>query len=191
MGRRQHRVPFVLDPGDIKRLGDEEIRLILRGADGLIMQGGRSLLAKVLKGSKEKKLLELELNQSPAYGGLSHLTVEAITARIDWLILQGYLDIEYDGRLPLLVYTPKGWDIERETYVQELHAELDAQLVASETVPDLSDLNDRNREMVMEFIERIEATGDSKYLPALKVWSANTYKKIRVRLQNAIDQLQT
>lgn len=189
MSRRQHRIPVSLDPKDVEDLAEEEIRLILRGADEMIMSGGRSLLAKLLKGSKDKKLGELALDQSPAYGGLCHLTLEAITARIDWLILQDYLDIEYDGRLPMLVFTPKGWDIERETYVGELHAWLDAQLVASASVPDLSYLNDRNRGMIMDFIERLEASGDSRYRPALEAWSTNTYKKIRARLKDAIQQL--
>jgi hypothetical protein len=38
------------------------------GADDLIMSGGRALLAKILAGSKDKKLLELELDTSPVYG---------------------------------------------------------------------------------------------------------------------------
>jgi hypothetical protein len=36
------------------------------------------------------------------------------------VIEQGYLDIEYDYRLPLLVFTDRGWDIERETMADEL-----------------------------------------------------------------------
>jgi hypothetical protein len=32
------------------------------------MSGGRAMLAKIMAGSKDKKLLELKLDQSPVYG---------------------------------------------------------------------------------------------------------------------------
>ena len=77
-------------------------------------------LPKILAGSKDKKLLELELNSSPVYGAFKGVSQKEILAKIDWLIVHHYLAIEYNYRLPLLVYTDKGWDIERETYANEL-----------------------------------------------------------------------
>ncbi len=68
MSRKVRRVPVILDPKDIQQLSDEEIRIILRGAEDLIFSGGRGLLAKVLKGSRQKAVLEHELDRSPAYG---------------------------------------------------------------------------------------------------------------------------
>ena len=68
MNRKVRRVPVVLDAGQIKKLPQEDIRMILRGADELISNGGRSMLAKILKGSKDKKILEYKLNECPAYG---------------------------------------------------------------------------------------------------------------------------
>lgn len=189
MSRKVRRVPVSPDAGDIKQLSAEEIALILRGADDLIMRGGRNLLAKVLKGSREKKLIELELDRSPAYGKLDHLTLNEILARIDWLILNDYLDVEYDGRLPLLVYTPRGWEIERDTYTVEMLARVDALIADSDTPPDLTWLNDRNREVVMLLLDRIETTGDAGYLPALEAWSSNTYKKIRTRIRRVMESL--
>ncbi len=125
MSRKVRRVPVTLDPKGITELSDEETRIILRGADELIFSGGRGLLAKVLKGSRQKAVLEHELDQSPAYGALSEQSLEQITARIDWLIINGYFRIEYDYRLPLLVYGERGWAIERETYADELLERLD------------------------------------------------------------------
>ena len=55
MSRKVRRVPVVLDAGEIRNLPLEDIRMILRGADELISTGGRSMLAKILKGSKDKK----------------------------------------------------------------------------------------------------------------------------------------
>lgn len=60
MSRKKPRVRYELDSGDVKYLTDKEIRSILRAADELIAIGGRSMLAKILKGSKDKKVLEHE-----------------------------------------------------------------------------------------------------------------------------------
>ena len=56
MSKKIHRVPVVLDAGEIKDLPSEDIRMILRGADELIFTGGRNMLAKLLKGSKDKRM---------------------------------------------------------------------------------------------------------------------------------------
>lgn len=189
MARKRHRVPVSLDSRGVSHLSAEEIALILRGADDLIMRGGRSLLAKVLKGSREQKLIALELDRSPAYGVLAKLPLNDILARIDWLIENDYLAIEYDGRLPLLVYTPRGWEIERDTYAAELHARIDALIAGSDTPPDLGWLNDKNREVVMLLLERIERTGDPGYLPTLDAWSHNTFKKIHQRILQVMEHL--
>jgi len=63
MSRKKQRVRYELDSGDIKSLTIEEIKGILRAADELIASGGRSMLAKILKGSKDKKVLEHRLDQ--------------------------------------------------------------------------------------------------------------------------------
>jgi|GEM_PF-1873399 len=65
MGKKVNRVSYRLDSKGIKSLPVEDIRAIIRGADEMILSGGRNLLVKVLKGSKAKKVLELELDQSP------------------------------------------------------------------------------------------------------------------------------
>lgn len=47
MSKKVRRVPVILDAGEIKDLPQEDIQMILRGADELILTGGRSLLAKI------------------------------------------------------------------------------------------------------------------------------------------------
>ena len=189
MGRKVHRVPLHLNSGGIKKLSDSEIALVLRGADDLIMTGGRRLLARILKGSKEKRLLELGLDNSPVYGALRDLSLEEVMARIDWLIIKGYLAIEYDYRLPMLIYTRKGWEIERETYTNEMLAQLDRQIEAN--VPDASFdwLNEKNREVVLGVLDAIELSSDRKYIPALKRWSRSTFRKVRIRIRAVLGTL--
>jgi hypothetical protein len=52
MGRRVRRVPVNLNIDDLRPVPFEEIKVILRGANPIIMSGGRTLLSKILKGSQ-------------------------------------------------------------------------------------------------------------------------------------------
>ena len=189
MSQKVRRVPYQLDTRDVKGLVKGEIAAILRGADELIMSGGRSLLAKILKGSRDKKLLSLELDKSPVYGYYSHLTLADIQARVDWVITHGYLGINYDYRLPLLRYTERGWEIERETYARELMKGFDDLLASGQTEFDMSYLKDRARDMILLLLDMVEASGDAKYISILEAWAEVDYKKVRKRIGEVIEQI--
>jgi len=189
MSRKVRRVPYHLDPKGIRALPPEDIRVILRGADDLIMRGGRTLLVMILKGSRAKEVLSRSLDQSPAYGFYKQLTPADVLARVDWLIRKGYLAIEYDGRLPMLIYTPEGWQIERETLSDEHLRNLDLALAGGQQPIDMSHLKDRNREMIWRLLDKIEASGDPRYIPALEAWALIDYKKVRARIRSVIQVL--
>ena len=189
MARRVRRVRYTLDAKGIKNLPYGEIAAILRGADDLIMQGGRSLLGKILKGSRDKKVLERKLDESPVYGFYKQLTTEQVMARIDSVILEGYLDLEYDYRLPLLVYTGKGWEIEKDTYSDELLQGFDEMFDGDARHFDMRHLQDRNREVVLALLDKIQASGDRRYIPILEAWEKIDYKKVRKRIRQVIGRL--
>ena len=190
MSRRRDLVRFRLDPGDVKDLPECEIAAILRGADDLIMQGGRAMLTKVLKGSRNKKVLALGLDQSPVYGYYSSLSQDEVLARIDWAISSGYLGIEREGRLPVLVYTEDGWAIERETYAHELLRGFD-RLLAQGPPYDMGYLKDRNRGLIWRFLDLIEESGNPGYIPLLEAWAEIDYQKVRKRINAVIRSLNT
>jgi hypothetical protein len=189
MTRRPQRVRYHLDAQGIPSLPDAEIRAILRGVDDLIMRGGRSLLVKVLKGSRSKDVLGQALDRSPVYGYFQHLTPEEVLARIDWVVLNGYLALEYDHRLPLLIYTPKGWAIEREIYAEELLQQLNQALTAGPQGTDLSQLKDKNREVIWLLLDKVQAKGDKRYIPLLLAWAEMDYKKVRQRIRQVVERL--
>lgn len=188
MGKRIKRVQYNLDSGDVKYLGDEDVRAILRAADGIIGTGGRSMLTKILKGSKDKKVLEYGLDRCPTYGYYQDLTLDEISTRVDWMIKKGYLKIEYDYRLPTLVFTDMGWEIERETYAQELLMKL-FELLDNNDYRYVHELKDRNRGMILLLIHKIRQTGDTRFVPLLKAWKEIEYKKVQVELEETIDYL--
>jgi hypothetical protein len=190
MSKRVSRVKYHLDAKNIKQLPRDELVKILRAADPLIMSGGRTLLAKVLKGSKEKKLLELNLNTNPAYGYFKDFSIEEITSKIDWAILRGFLAIEYDYRLPLLVYTPRGWEIEKDTYSDELLEGFNNMLDSGHKNFDMIYLKDRNRQMINMLLDKIQATQDPKYIPILEAWAKIDYRKIQIRIRAIVNKLE-
>ena len=188
MSRKRERVHFHLDSGEIAHLTNDEIKAILRAADGLIATGGRSMLSKVLKGSKDKKVLEYGLEKNPVYGFFSNLTIPEITQRIDWAIMNDYLRIEYSDRLPVIVFSEKGWEIERETYAEELLQKL-TKLLDGYDYSFVGELKDRNRGMILLLIEKIRKTNNPDFIPLLKAWQEIDYKKVQSALQEAIDYL--
>ena len=117
------------------------------------------------------------------------MSLEEVLARIDWVILNGYLAIEYDYRLPLLVYSELGWEIEKETYADELLRGFDEMLASGKCPFDMSYLKDRDRGMILLLLDKVEATGNPKYIPLLKAWQQVDYKKVRQRIQQVVHRL--
>ncbi|WP_310364136.1 RQC-minor-1 family DNA-binding protein [Neobacillus drentensis] len=189
MVKKGKRVEYELNPNGIKSIPDNEIKTILRGADDLIMSGGRAMLAKILAGSKDKKVLELELDYSPVYGAFKGISQNEILAKIDWLIVHHYLAIEYNGRLPMLVYTDKGWDIERETYAAELLKKL-IDAAENRRYEFVEILKDRNRGLILLLLEKIADSGNKELIPILDAWQTNEFKKVRTKIQEVIEILE-
>jgi hypothetical protein len=186
----QRKVPVHLHrDATIKSLPIEEIRAVLRGADSLIGSGGRSLLTKILKGSRSQDVLRHGLEKNPAHGFYQSLTPEEVLARIDWTILNGYLRVEYAGQLPVLVYTGLGWAIECETFADEIVHGFDELLASQDRPYDMLYLKDRNRELILRVLERVQESGDRKFLPILEDWAPIDYKKVRQEIHSVIRHL--
>lgn len=181
MSKKVRRVPVVLDAGEIKDLPQEDIRMILRGADELISTGGRSMLAKILKGSKDKTIFKYKLNECPAYGYYQDMKLDDISKCIDWMIKKDYLRIEYDYRLPLLVFSEKGWQIEKETFAQELYQRmcLDVEEKKARVIFEMKEVN---RQVVMCVLDKIEKHGTKEFLPYLEAWKMLEVKKVAARI---------
>ncbi|MHA6250618.1 DNA helicase RecQ [Oceanobacillus sp. CAU 1775] len=79
----------------------EEAQMILSCVKRMGERFGASMTAKVLKGSKDKRLIEFRLNQLSTYGLLSAYTEKEITEMIHFLIAESFLASE-EGRFPTL-----------------------------------------------------------------------------------------
>lgn len=190
MPRRQQAIRVHLSDNGIKSLPTEDIHAILRAADPIIAVGGRSLLTKILRGSRSSDVLGHGLDQdNPAYGFYRGMPEDDVLARIDWMILQRYLRIIYEGRLPVLAYTPHGWGIERENYANEIVRGFDDLLAGGPGRYAMEFLKDRDRTMIMMVLDKVQASGDAKYLPLLDDWARIDYQKIKQRISEVKTRL--
>jgi superfamily II DNA helicase RecQ len=190
MSRKLRQVPVKLDSKGIAHLPAADLAAIMRAADPLIMSGGRTLLSKILKGSHDRKIIELKLDTCPAYGYFKQLDHIEILARIDWAILNGYLTLEYSRRLPLLLYTPQGWEIGKDTYSTELLKTLKDMAVRKCNSKDCSFLKDKNRSLILLLLDKIAYSKDPTYIYILKQWEQIEYKKVRERIQQVIQAIE-
>ena len=188
MSKKVRRVPVILDAGEIKDLPQEDIRMILRGADELISTGGRSMLAKILKGSKDKRIFEYKLNECPAYGYYQDMKLDDISKCIDWMIKKDYLRIEYDYRLPLLVFSEKGWQLEKETFAQELYRRMCLD-VEEKKARVFFEMKEVNRQVVMCVLDKIEKEGTEEFLPYLEAWKMLEVKKVAARISEVENKI--
>lgn len=188
MSRKKSRVQYSLDSGDIQSLSDEEISTILRGADELITTGGRSMLVKILKGSKDKTILQYELQDCPVYGFYKQLTMDEISHRVDWMIKKDYLRIDYNGRLPMLVFSEKGWEIERQTFAEELFQRFCCD-VDEKNARVIFEMETVNRQVVFEVLEKIRKSQDAEFIPLLEAWKVMEVRKVRERIDSVIKSL--
>ncbi|MBV7273769.1 DNA helicase II [Clostridiaceae bacterium UIB06] len=169
---------------------EEDIKNILRAADEIIFVGGRTMLAKILKGSKDKKLLEKQLELCPSYGYFNKLTIEEITKIIDWMIINNYLDIDYNGRLPMIVFSSKGWENYKPVYMDELYNKI---LNVGEDTREalIEELTKTNREVISMLLFKIGSSKNISFIKFLIKWETVEVKKVRQKINAAILKLKS
>ena len=166
-------------------LSIDEINQILRASDEVIGLGGRTMIAKILKGSRDKKLLELNLDRCPVYGCFKMIKMEDIMRRIDWMLFNQYLLIDYRGDLPMIVFSDKGWETYKPIYVDEIY-----QLMVLSDLDSYASMIDRlnktNREVIEMLLNRISESKNSELLPLLIQWKSRQVKKVRDEIDHTI-----
>ncbi|WP_350455480.1 RQC-minor-1 family DNA-binding protein [Slackia heliotrinireducens] len=181
MGRKNRsRVPVYLNSEDAN-ITPEELAIILHGAGTVVHRGGRSLLVKLLKGSRDKKLLELGLDADESYGALSHLTLDAISRKVDWTIEEGFLSYYYDWRNPLLMYTELGWELERPQAAFSKFKKFCNDIETGEFRMAERMANMEN-ELQFDVIDLIAQRCDERCFDHLEAWSKLATKRIRKKI---------
>ena len=81
------------------------------------------------------------------------------------------------------------WDIEKETYTDELLRGFNVMLDSGADAFNMLYLKDRDRGMILRLLEKVEASGNAAYIPLLEAWKKIDYKKVRKRIQHVIEHL--
>ncbi|KXH87235.1 DNA helicase RecQ [Sporosarcina sp. HYO08] len=71
---------------------------------------GKTMIAQVLNGSRNKKLMELGFHQLSTYGLMKGTTTKDISDFIEFIISENYLGVE-NGQFPIIYVTDQGKDV--------------------------------------------------------------------------------
>lgn len=173
---RKKRIPVYLHDTKKLKLEKQDIEAILRAADDIIFASGRSMLVKILKGSKDKKLLSYGLDSCPSYGYYNHLKISEIEPIVDWMIVHNYLAIEYSGKLPLIVFDTLGWETYQPVKAKELLAII-KESTSNEYEALADDFVTLNRDIIHALLYLIETDHVSEIIDFLNIWRMKAYKK--------------
>ncbi|PJI10271.1 MULTISPECIES: RQC domain-containing protein [Clostridium] len=189
---RKPRVRYTLsDLKDQTAPSNEDIEKILRAADEIIFTAGRSMLAKILKGSKDKKLLENHLDSCPSYGYYKDLTLEKITKVVDWMLANDYLDINYNGRFPMIIFSQRGWETYKPVYVEELYNCISNANIDEAKQDELVErLKGTNREVIKRLLLKIGESKNIGVINFLRKWESSEVKKVRHMISDSISKLE-
>lgn len=169
-------------------LSEVEIVKVLRAADEIISLGGRSLLSKILKGSKDRIIFEKNLDKCPVYGDFSAYTIEEITQKIDWMIINNYFVISYNYRLPVITFSNKGWETYKPYYRDEIY-EVMIHIKQNNFHSVIERLKKTNRQVVEMLLQKISDSNDTRLFDLLVEWEKTEVKKVRELITLTINHL--
>ncbi len=186
--RPQKSISDEVDPAERVPLTSEEYEWILRGAWEIAAKGGRTQLALLLKGSKNKTVMKHGLDQAPAYGKLSFLTIEEIENRIDHVIRKNDLRVEFFGDLPLIVLTDQGWE-----HVRPWANEHEARVAAAAGERLLNEIllkwRGRRRDEQLDLINAVASIDAENARRVLNAWREIAGKEVRAHIETKLQSL--
>ncbi|MCU6712448.1 DNA helicase RecQ [Paenibacillus sp. J5C_2022] len=101
----------------------EEAKMALSCVGRMKGRFGVTMAAKVLKGSRDKRLLEFGLDRLSTYGLMRHLSERDVADWLYWLVAEGYLRLS-EGQYPTVSLAVKSLPVleGRETVMQRVRA---------------------------------------------------------------------
>ncbi|MBT2709143.1 zinc-ribbon domain containing protein [Pseudomonas sp. ISL-84] len=106
------------------------------------------------------------------------------------MVNHDFLDIEYNGKLPMIIFTERGWLIQSDQYTNELLEEWMEWIKQGKRDPDMMYLKDRNREIIFLLLEKIKGSGNQSFIPYLELWKKIEYKKVQTEITKVITALE-
>ncbi|WP_046212994.1 DNA helicase RecQ [Paenibacillus wulumuqiensis] len=107
---------------------------------------GVSVVAQVLKGSRNKKIVQYKFDELPTHGLLSHLTEKEISERINVLAAEGYLLLT-EGQYPVVKLQPLAGEVLKGQHKVMQRAPLPAAAAAGRAASSRSRSGSRGEEL--------------------------------------------
>ncbi len=102
------------------------------------------------------------------------------------MIINDYLNINYNYRLSLIVFSYKGWELYKPVYVDELYNKI--LIIADNSEADLiNQLLITNREVIKILLLQIGSSKNIGAIGFLENWKENEVKKVRKMINGAIN----
>jgi len=89
----------------------------------------------------------------------------------------------------VIIFTDRGWEIERDTFSDELLEKLGS-LIPGGDYSFVNELKDRNRGMILLLIDKIKKSGEKGFIPLLQAWMEIDYRKVREEIAKVINHLE-
>ena len=106
------------------------------------------------------------------------------------MVLNDYLDIDYNGRLPMIIFSEKGWETYKPFYADELYSCI---LKADKNIwSDLIEqLKQTNRQVVKLLLLKIGTSRNIGFIRFLEKWEEVEVRKVREMINKAVNKLKS
>ena len=149
-----------------------------------------------LRGSKAQRVLQHDVATARGYGFYTGVPEPEVLARIDALIAEELLDLEFREGFPLIVYTEQGLALAMRYAAEDWFTVLRARVqpVASGAALEFpfltSAMPQRNHNTVLLVVKLAAEVADKSRLPLLRAWRETEIKRVRAQLTPLITALE-
>ena len=109
---------------------------------------------------------------------------------IDGVIVNGFLDIDYNGWLPMIVFSDKGWETYKPIYADELYQKI-LNVTEDKRADLIEELKLTNRQVIEMLSWRIDESRNIGFIRFLIKWEAVEVKKVRALINRAVSELKS
>lgn len=158
----------------------EEAKMALSCVGRMRGRFGVTMVAKVLKGSRDKKLLQQRLDELSTYGLMRHISEKDISNWIYWLIAEGYLRLS-EGQYPTVSLSAAALPVlEGSALVQQRTSAVLKQVTSSraDSSPIFEELRSWRKEKAAE-----------EQVPPFIIFSDATLREIAAALPTTMEDL--
>jgi superfamily II DNA helicase RecQ len=178
-----------------REMSAEERGAVLNVCDAAVAaRAGRTSAMMALRGSRAEKVRRLGLTECRGHGYLAGMSEEEVLARIDTLIHEGILRVEWREGLPLLGYSEEGLALAEAAGADEWTGELQEAVRRGVSDPAefwfLRDRETRNHHTALLLTEKVAQVAAPDWLPLLRRWREGETRRMRGRLNPIIERLE-